>query len=252
MSRKMRPSPAIVIALIALAAALGGTSYAAATKLLPKNSVGSAQVINGSLQKADLSAKTLVALRGSKGARGSAGTAGPAGPTGPQGAKGDTGSTGSTGTTGATGAIGATGPKGDTGAFPTPAAPIPVTTFSNSWVTWGVGYEVSYWKDPFGVVHLTGAVKDGLVSDDFHTYAVFTLPAGYRPAQIQYQPIVSTTGGQTTVPGGFIEVCAQGTCFVCPTISTCHSDSAADGEIRVYAVDNRYVSLDGVTFRAAG
>jgi hypothetical protein len=232
---RRRPSPAIVFSLIALFAVLGGTSYAAVTKLLPKNSVGSAQVINGSLQKADLSAKTRNALRGTKGDPGALGPAGAAGPSGPQGPKGDTGAPGLKGDNGAT------GPKGDTGAVPTPAAPIPVSTFSNGWVTWGTGYEVSYWKDPFGVVHLTGSVRDGLISDDVHAYPIFTLPPGYRPTQVQYQPIVSTTGGQVTVPGGFIEVCAQGTCL---------GDSAADGEIRVYGVDNRYVSFDGVTFRA--
>jgi hypothetical protein len=238
----------MVISLVALAAVLGGTSYAAATKLLPKNSVGSPQVINGSLQQADLSAKALSALRGRQGPRG---TAGPAGPAGTQGTKGDTGAQGPVGVAGPKGDTGATGPKGDTGApgvVPTPAAPIPVASFSNSWVTWNPGYEVSYWKDPFGVVHLTGSVRDGLVSDDTHSYPIFTLPVGYRPAQIQYQPIVSTTGGQIPAPGGFIEVCAAGGCFVCDPLP-CHADTAADGQIRVYGVDNRYVSFDGVTFR---
>ena len=230
-----RPSPAMVISLIALFAALGGTSYAAVTKLLPRNSVGTAQVVNGSLQTADLSAKARSALRGARGARGALGPAGPAGqagPSGPQGLKGDAGATGS---------VGATGPKGDTGAFPTPAAPIPVTSFSNNWVTWAAGYEVSYWKDPFGVVHLTGSVADGLVSTDALYYPIFRLPVGYRPAQIQYQPIVSTTGGQISVPGGFIEVCGTPVC-----------NATDDGNVAVYNVDNRYVSFDGVTFRAAG
>ena len=43
------------IALLALFFALGGTAVAASNSLLPKNSVGSKQVINGSLAKADLS-----------------------------------------------------------------------------------------------------------------------------------------------------------------------------------------------------
>ena len=51
-----RPSPATIISLVALFVALGGTGYAAVA-LAPKNTVGSAQVINGSLQKIDLSAK---------------------------------------------------------------------------------------------------------------------------------------------------------------------------------------------------
>src|SRR6476469_3554574 len=117
---RRRPSPAFVISLIALFVVLGGTSYAAVTKLLPKNSVGSAQVVNGSLQKTDLSAKAISALHGARGSQGARGPAGPAGSAGTQGLKGDAG------------AAGATGPKGDTGAFPTPAAPIPVTTFTNN------------------------------------------------------------------------------------------------------------------------
>ena len=48
--KNYRPSAAMVVSLIALFMALGGTSYAALK--LPKNSVGSAQVINGSLQAA--------------------------------------------------------------------------------------------------------------------------------------------------------------------------------------------------------
>jgi hypothetical protein len=58
---RRRPSPATVIAVIALVIALGGTSYAAVT--LPRNSVGTAQlknnavtslkVANNSLLKAD-------------------------------------------------------------------------------------------------------------------------------------------------------------------------------------------------------
>src|SRR4051794_21509910 len=84
---RRRPSPALVISVMALFVVLGGTSYAAATKLLPKNSVGSAQVVNGSLQKSDLSAKAVRALRGAKGSRGVQGPAGPAGSAGAQGVK---------------------------------------------------------------------------------------------------------------------------------------------------------------------
>lgn len=75
------------IALLALFFALGGTAVAA-SNALPKNSVGSAQVINGSLQKKDLAGKAVKALKGNKGARGVRGAAGPKGPTGPQGIQG--------------------------------------------------------------------------------------------------------------------------------------------------------------------
>jgi hypothetical protein len=97
-----------LIAYLALFVALSGTSYAASTKLLPKNSVGTNQVINGSLQKLDLSKGTVAALRGAKGVRGTVGPAGPAGPAGPQGPPGPKGDQG---------ARGAEGPRGPSDAF---------------------------------------------------------------------------------------------------------------------------------------
>jgi hypothetical protein len=80
------PSPALVVASIALVVALGGVSYAAVA--IPKNSVGSAQVRNGSLQSMDLSKKAAAALRGAKGAQGIQGVPGPQGPKGDSGAQG--------------------------------------------------------------------------------------------------------------------------------------------------------------------
>ena len=81
-----RPSPAIIISLVALFVALGGTSYAVA--LAPKNSVNSASVINGSLQKKDLSKSAVKTLKGNRGLRGAVGAAGAAGAAGPVGATG--------------------------------------------------------------------------------------------------------------------------------------------------------------------
>ena len=83
-----------LIAYVALFLALSSTSYAAATKLLPKNSVGSPQVVNGSLQTLDLSTKARTALKGNRGARGPAGVRGARGPTGAQGAQGAQGAEG--------------------------------------------------------------------------------------------------------------------------------------------------------------
>jgi hypothetical protein len=87
-----RPSPATVIALIALFVALGGTGFAAAKLVLPRNSVGTLQVRNGSLLKVDFKAGQLP--RGARGPAGPAGVAGPAGPTGPAGPAGPTGPAG--------------------------------------------------------------------------------------------------------------------------------------------------------------
>jgi hypothetical protein len=94
--RKLRPTPAGVIACLALAIALGGSAFAATT-LVPKNSVGSAQVVNGSLQKVDLSKRAVTAFRGARGARGLQGPTGAQGPVGPQGIQGPKGDKGDTG-----------------------------------------------------------------------------------------------------------------------------------------------------------
>jgi hypothetical protein len=88
------------LALFALFFALGGTSFAAGNALLPGNSVGTKQVINGSLQTNDLSKTALSALKGNTGPRG---PAGPAGAPGAPGAQGATGATGAQGVQGAPG-----------------------------------------------------------------------------------------------------------------------------------------------------
>ena len=52
------------IAMLALFIALTGTTYAASTGLIGKNTVASPQVVNGSLQTKDLSGKARAALKG--------------------------------------------------------------------------------------------------------------------------------------------------------------------------------------------
>jgi hypothetical protein len=74
---RQRLTPATVLACLALFVALGGTSIAAVAAL-PRNSVGTVQVRNGSLLRADFKPGQIPA-----GARGPTGPAGPAGPAGP-------------------------------------------------------------------------------------------------------------------------------------------------------------------------
>jgi hypothetical protein len=81
-----------LVAYVALLFALSSTSYAAATKLLPPNSVGTRQIINGSLLKKDFKSGQLP-----RGARGPAGPAGTAGATGPAGHAGPAGPAGQDG-----------------------------------------------------------------------------------------------------------------------------------------------------------
>jgi hypothetical protein len=73
-----------LVAYLALFAALTSSGYAATTKLLPANSVGTRQVINHSLLKKDFKAGQLP--RGAQGPMGPAGATGSTGATGPRGA----------------------------------------------------------------------------------------------------------------------------------------------------------------------
>jgi len=75
------------VAYLALFLALGGSSFAAANALVPRNSVGTKQVINGSLLKKDFKLGQLPrGARGLQGSPGPAGRQGVQGPAGPQGA----------------------------------------------------------------------------------------------------------------------------------------------------------------------
>jgi hypothetical protein len=90
-----RVSPAMVVACIALAVALGGTSYAAVnlprhsvgTAQLRKHAVGAAQLKRNAVVTAKVKNRSLLALDFKKGQL----------PAGPPGAKGDKGETGVTG-----------------------------------------------------------------------------------------------------------------------------------------------------------
>ena len=102
-----------MISCIALAVALGGTSYAAVT--LPRSSVGTVQlqknavisskIKDGSLLESDFKPGQLPAAPG--GPAGPPGAAGPAGPKGDKGDKGDKGSKGDKGDKGSPGVVSA-------------------------------------------------------------------------------------------------------------------------------------------------
>ena len=107
MYSKLRPSPAMLVAVTALVASLGGTSYAAAS--LAKDSVGSSQIRKSAVKTADIASNAVTSAKvkngsllaadfksgqlpaGPAGAEGKAGPAGPAGPVGPEGKVGPIG-----------------------------------------------------------------------------------------------------------------------------------------------------------------
>jgi hypothetical protein len=80
------PSPAMVVACLALAVALSGGAYAVSTAL-PRNSVGPAQLKANAVNSAKVQNRSLRAVDFATGQipAGPQGPAGPAGPQGPQG-----------------------------------------------------------------------------------------------------------------------------------------------------------------------
>ena len=146
------------LAMFALFFALGGTSFAAGNALLPGNSVGTKQVINGSLQTNDLSKTARSALKGNRGLRG------PAGAQGAQGA------------TGATGAQGVQGVPGQSATKLFVALDADGTLTKNSGATLatkaGTGvYRIAFNTDITNCVYLGSAGQDaGGVSGDYNLF----------------------------------------------------------------------------------
>jgi hypothetical protein len=104
-----RPSPAMVVAFIALLLALGGGAYAQLR--IPRNSVGTAQLRANAVTSPKVKPRSLLRSdfragqlpRGPRGLRGLQGPAGPAGLAGPAGPAGPAGATNVTVVQGATG-----------------------------------------------------------------------------------------------------------------------------------------------------
>jgi hypothetical protein len=226
-----------VMATIGVFIALGGSSYAALKvtgRNVPDGSLTGKDLKNGSVKAVDVSGLT-------------------AGDFGPgqihAGAKGDPGSPGAAGSSGPTGAPGATGAQGDRGE-PGPlvepeAGKAPDGIFAGThttcqWHAYGLGFSApAYHKDPWGTVHLKGLVKavDGTVFTCGDIPAedgrILLLPSGYRPEAREVHAVMTRLDMQR------VDVAPDGTV---DTDSSGVSAGQGDG----------WVSLDGITFRAAG
>ena len=102
-----------------------------------------------------------------------------------------------------------------------------ITTFSGDWVAYGgtTYAPPGYWKDALGIVHLRGLVKYGTAPITLPS-SPFTLPTGYKP---QYASV-----------------------FACMTNEAIgRVDVLANGQVMVRSSSSVYVSLDGISFRAA-
>jgi Collagen triple helix repeat (20 copies) len=107
-----------VVSTLCLVLLLGGGTAYAATQLVPKQSVGAAQIKKGAVTPGKLSSAAKDAMTGATGPEGPKGDTGAKGDTGPQGApgiKGDPGVQGDPGVKGDQGVQGDPGVKGDPG-----------------------------------------------------------------------------------------------------------------------------------------
>jgi hypothetical protein len=90
--------------------------------------------------------------------------------------------------------------------------------YANSWVDYGGGLPGARYRKEGNKVHLSGWMKSGTVGA-----TAFTLPSGYRPAQLQGVAVVSNGAF------GYLQV-------------------NTDGTVVLQAGNNTYASLDNVTF----
>ena len=216
-----RPSPAMVVALIALVCALTGTAWAA----LGKNSVGSKQLKSNAVTTAKIKKEAVTAKKIKKGTI-----------TGTQVNLAKLGTVPSAQLANsippaeATHLVGAPGqPAFESGSF-------------NFGSTEGVTLQpAGFYKDHEGIVHLQGLVKIGASSA---LGKMFTLPAGFRPAN-------NTLVFVNVFCAPLAEKCSdeKSTSPLIIAGSNVHL-SGIDLSGGVISEQETSVSLDGVTFRA--
>jgi hypothetical protein len=235
--RIQRPSPAFVVAVVALFVALGGASYAAFS--LPANSVGAKQLKSGAVTSKKIATRAVTAAKIDFSHF----------PTVPAATHADsatsaTNATNATNAKNATNATNATNAKNATNATnASNAAELggraasayalartlqPTSAFiENGWFTGPpLDYGVAgYAKDQFGIVHLFGAVAHNGIAAG----TIFTLPVGDRPGYRVVVPVVVVSNPPSL---GVIQIDTDGT----------------------VAPNNGYgfVDLEGITFAAGG
>ncbi len=171
--RRLRlPSPAFVLALVALFVALGGTTYAATS--LPKNSVGTKQLKNSAVTSKKIKNGAVRAAK--------------------------------INTTGLTvpKALHATSADSATSLAPIEAwhevgGTVGEPALQNGWTNIGMPWStMAFAKDAAGFVHLKGAI----VNSAGGAGTVFTLPEGYRPVQALLFPVGGQQNGYIFTSGG--------------------------------------------------
>lgn len=173
-----RPSPSLIVALVALFVALSSTAIAAGVII-----TSSSQIKNGVLTLKDFKKADRKKLGGPRGAAGTAGTPGSSGAA----------------------AVGAWHYVGTPGEVPFGS------TFSNSGSSDPVRFRLEG-----DVVRLQGYAKSsqGGKWDDFPTRLVFTLPAGFRPSDAE---VLLAIPGQNAAEPGHLYIDKDGGLFLSGT-----------------------------------
>ena len=212
-----RPSPALVIACIALFVSLSGVSYGLATGIvdsreLRNNTIRTQDLRNNDIRAIDIRNSTIrsrdVALNTL---------------TGSDIAEAKLRQVPSAATADNASALGGIGAGGYVRANNSPFTPLPLAA---GWETIPGSATPGFYRDGLGFVHLHGALR--LAGGDA---VALVLPAGARPASVKRFPAYSENdASQPVVAGVTIE---------------------PDGEVRpVGAAVDSLVSLEGITFRA--
>jgi hypothetical protein len=168
----------MIVALLALFVALGGSSYAAlrvGSRQIVNNSIRGKDVRNGTLRGKDSGKNTYTGKQIKESALGKVPSAGSAD------------SAASAASAGNAATLGGHGPS-----FFVPAGPAALRvvgaagggSFGPGWSSAGSSSieDPGFWKDSSGTVHLEGAAG----RDSGPGTVIFTLPPGYRPAKILY------------------------------------------------------------------
>jgi hypothetical protein len=208
-----RPSPALVVAIVALVVAMAGTGYAASqlpggsvgSKQLKANAVTTAKIKKNAVTGAKIKKKTITGSDINLNKLGTVPSANVANGLAPMEA---------------THLVGAPGePPFLSGSFNIPPQP-------------GFHFEpVGFYKDHDGIVHLQGVAVAGSSGGPF--VPIFTLPPGYRPANGALLIFANEFGASLVTGSG-----------------TNLEGIVADGQ--VLGFEKEAVALDGITFRAAG
>jgi hypothetical protein len=242
--RRRRPGAGLVVSVIALIVALSGTSYAAFS--LPNNSVTSRQLRNGAVTTRKLKNRSVTAAKinfrgvtvpNAKHAN-TATFANQAGAATHAGFADNAGTASMAKTADSATSLQAPESFRIIGAPGEPA-------FQNSWGNGGGnGEPAAFFKDHEGIVHLQGNLHGGAGGA-----TIFQLPPGYRPASgkvLRFAAVCTCVatdpqGGEVSVPTGQLDVEGPG---VSPT-------SAGVVLLVPPLAPPGYMSLDGITFRAA-